>query len=166
MLHCCCFSPSDINCGLAGKSPSHLLEIQLENHFLSEMEGKTKILNAWTRTSRASFSKVKQHLISTVSTVQKPPQGTWSPDWQGRQSARELTEPGSLNFKEPALAMCHKSQAYPKKQKSRRLNFEVLITSGHGQVREHWGKQGGHTECISQQNFIMAITQFHFRECF
>lgn len=49
----CCFSLSDINCGLAGKSPSHLLEVQLENHFHSEREGETQILNVWTRNSRA-----------------------------------------------------------------------------------------------------------------
>lgn len=63
IMLCCCFSPSDINCGLAGKSPSHLLDCH------SETERETKILNVWTRNSRAWFSKVQRHLISTVSRV-------------------------------------------------------------------------------------------------
>lgn len=78
----------------------------------------------------------------TISSVYEPPQGTWSPDKQGRQRARELMESGSLNFKAASLGNVPRATKPrpPEKQGSRSLNFELLSSSGAELLRSWTGE--------------------------
>lgn len=160
IMHSLFFSPSDINCRLAGKSPSHLVKIQLENHFHSETEGKTKTLNFSIGNSRAEFSKAERHFISTDSSAYKPPQGTWSPDKQGRQlTSKAGREPesswslGASTSKLLALATCLEpwNPRLPEKEGSRSLNLQAShqLWSWATEELDRWagiGESGGNKE--------------------
>lgn len=167
IMLCCCFSLSDINCGLAGKSPSHLLEVQLENHFHSEREGETQILNVWIGIQEPSLARLNDisfQLSRVFRSHPKVPGALTNKAGKVPGSSQSL---GVSTSKQPALAMCHKTQA----TREAEIQKPELWASDHlwTWTSERALGKAGRThkiKCISHQNFIMVITQLHFQECF